>query len=486
MTSPASGTPEWDVVVIGGGGAGLSAALSAAESGASVLLFESEDTLGGSTQLSAGIFTAAGTSVQSALGIEDSPELLFQHYMDLNRWLLTPGLIRTFCENAGPALEWLMGHGLEVPARESTNAHMPGLCRAGVEDRWRGHVPKDQGYGIVQVLERAARAAGVDIVLNTRVESLLTTDDEVVGVRVDGEAVLCPAVVIASGGFARNHDLVQQHYPYALRAEESLFVVAADGSRGDHFSFGSQVDASIVGHNHGLMLPTAYFQTRHHWEAGFPPPSRVHVNSSGRRFMDEDASYAVSPGLIDAQHGPTWMIFDDTARAGLPEGFVNWSSTNILAEVDAGRMACADTLADLAAAIDVPEQALQETVASWNNNLPRNEDPEFLRDRSLSAKKAGPLQPINTAPFYAARYLPAELVCTHAAPEIDSNARVLNKSGIPVPGLFAAGEAGGGVLGSTYVGGGNAVSNAVTMGRIAGRNATLLRTPTSNHTEDKP
>ena len=139
-------TEHWDVVVIGGGGAGLAAAVSAAEEGASVLLFESETELGGSTALSAGIFTAAGTSVQAGLGVDDSAEKFFQHYMDLNQWMLSPGLIRAFCENAGPTLEWLIGLGVEIPAAISGNAHQPGLAQAGVEDVWRG--PRAQGSGI--------------------------------------------------------------------------------------------------------------------------------------------------------------------------------------------------------------------------------------------------------------------------------------------------------------------------------------------------
>lgn len=480
----------WDVVVIGGGGAGLSAAVSAAEEGASVLLFESEQVLGGSTQLSAGLFTAAGTSVQAELGVDDSPEKFFQHYMDLNRWLLNPGLIRAFCENAGPALEWLISLGVEIPARESANAHMPGLCQAGVEDLWRGHVPKNEGYGLVQVLERAARSAGVDIVLNTRVEALLSDDNGVSGVIADDEEVRCSAVVIASGGFARDRAMLEKHYPYALRAGDSLFVVSGPGSRGDHLAFGDQVDAAVAGEDWGLMLPTAYFQSRHHWEAGFPPRSRIHVNSAGRRFMNEDASYAVSPGLIDRQHGQTWMVFDETARTSLPDGYIDWNADNVLAEADAGRLLRADSLAGLAEQMSVPAEALEYTVTTWNQELPAGEDPGFLRTGSLATKgMAGPPAPLKNAPYYAARYLPAELVCTHAAPEIDAQARVITRSGRPVPGLFAAGEAGGGVLGSTYVGGGNAVANAITMGRMAGCNAARLqtvadRTSTESHAEE--
>jgi len=463
---------HWDVVVVGGGGAGLAAAVSAAERGASVLLFESEKELGGSTQLSAGMFTAAGTSVQAALGMDDSAERFFQHYMDLNSWQLNPGLIEAFCRNSGPTLEWLIGLGVEIPATVSGNAHTPGLCQAGVEDVWRGHVPKDQGYGVVRVLAGAARARGVEVVLNTRVERLLERDGRVTGVVADGIEVPASAVVVASGGFARDPELLARHYPSALRAGADLFVVAAEGSRGDHLRFGEQVGAGIAGEGWGLLLPTAYFQRLHHWQSGFPPTSRVHVNGAGRRFMDEDASYAVSGGIIERQGGAAWMVFDERARRGLPAGYAHWDADHVLAEAEAGRTLRADSLAELAGKAGIPADALVATVRRWNEQLPHGHDPEFLRHRTLANKGAdGHPDPIGEPPFYAARLLPAELVCTHAGLEIDARAAVRDGRGEVVPGLFAAGEAGAGVLGQRYVGGGNAVANALTMGRIAGRTA---------------
>ncbi|OZM76932.1 FAD-binding dehydrogenase [Pseudonocardia sp. MH-G8] len=463
---------EYDVVVLGGGGAGLAAAVSAAETGASVILFESEGELGGSTQLSAGLFTAAGTSVQRELGIADTAERFFQHYMDLNHWMLKPGLIQTFCRHAAPTLEWLIGLGVEVPARISGNAHMPGLCQAGVEDVWRGHVPKDQGYGLVQVLDRARRGHGVDAVLHTRVQELLHDDGRVVGVIADDVEVRAGAVVVATGGLAQDRELVERHYPTALRAGGSLFVVAAPGSRGDHLRLGDQVGSGIVGQDWGLMLPTASFVRFHHWQAGFPPPSRLYIDRSGRRFMDEDASYAVSTGIIDAHGGKCWAVFDERARLALPPGYADWSAENVAAEADAGRVVRAATLDELASLCGVPAGHLRRTVDRWNAQLPNGVDEDFLRHNTLAAKGGkSSLSPIAEAPYYAVRVLPAELVCTHAGLEINEAAAVLDESGTPVPGLYAAGEAGGGVLGLRYVGGGNAVANALTMGRIAGRNA---------------
>lgn len=468
---------EWDVVVVGGGGAGLAAAASASEEGARVLLFESERELGGSTRLSAGLFTAGGTAVQRALGVEDTVERFFQHYMDLNHWQLKPGLVRAFCTHAGPALEWLVSLGLDVPAAVSANAHTPGLCQAGVEDVWRGHVPRDQGYGLVEVLERACRGHKVETVLNTRVETLLYEDGRVCGVVADGIEVRAPAVAVTTGGFAQDPALVERYYPQAHRAGESLFVVAAPGSRGDHLRFASQVDGAVTGEGWGLMLPTAYFQRYHHWQSGFPPASRVHVNAAGRRFMDEDASYAVSSGIIEAQPGPVWAVFDERARRGLPVGYADWTPEGVAAEAAAGRTPRAESLDALAASMHVPAEALRATVARWNAELPHGRDSEFLRHRTL-ANKGGPTEPdpIGEPPYYAVRLLPAELVCTHAGLEIDGDAAALDRGGAPVPGLFAAGEAGAGVLGERYIGGGNSVANAVTMGRLAGRNAARAAT----------
>ncbi|GAA1913066.1 FAD-dependent oxidoreductase [Nocardioides hwasunensis] len=463
---------DFDVIVIGGGGAGLAAAVSAAERGASVILFEAEGELGGSTQLSAGMFTAAGTSVQKELGVDDSVDRFFQHYMDLNQWLLKPGLVRRFCELSGPTLEWLLGLGLEVPAQLSGNAHTPGLCRAGVEDVWRAHVPKDQGYGLVQVLDRARRAAGVEVALHTRVERLLVEDGRVSGVVADGVELHAGGVVVASGGLAQDDALVKRFFPDALAAGDSLFVVAAPGSRGDHIGFGEQVDASVAGAGWGLMLPTAEFVRHHHWQAGFPPVSRVHVNSRGRRFMDEDASYAVSGGLIEAQGGPAWMVFDEAARLALPAGYADWEADRVTDLVAGGAVRRADSVEDLAAEIDVPADHLLATVSRWNQQLPQGSDIDFQRDQTLAAKGAtAPLAEIASPPFYATRVLPAELVCTHAGLEIDVRASVLDSRARPIPGLHAAGEAGGGVLGNRYVGGGNAIANAVTMGRLAGQSA---------------
>jgi succinate dehydrogenase/fumarate reductase flavoprotein subunit len=464
---------DYDVVIIGAGGAGLTAAIAAAEAGARTLVFESEREVGGSMSQSAGMFTAAGTSVQKALGIDDDPGRYFQHYMDLNQWRLRPGLIRRFCEQSAPTFEWLLGLGLSVPAQRSTNAHMPGLTRAGVEDVWRGHVPEGEGSGLVAVLDAARRARGAEVVFASRVEGLLADESGVHGVRVDETDVSAGAVIVATGGMAQNRALAERFYPDVLEAGPDLFAVSGAGSRGDHVRFAGQAGADMVGEGWGMLLLTAYFQRHHHWQAGFPPPARVTVDAAGRRVMDEDASYAVGAGIAADQLRPLWMIFDEAARTALASGYIAWTPDAVAAEARSGRTIARPTLAELAATMPVPAATLQATIERWNTQLPvTGVDPEFERHLTLAAKGANPqLPPIATPPYYAVRIVPGELVVTHYGMRIGPDASVLDPAGAPIGGLFAAGEAGGGILGPRYVGGGNAISNAIILGRIAGQGA---------------
>lgn len=466
---------DWDIAVIGGGGAGLAAAVSAAQQGARVVLFESQHELGGSTQLSAGMFTAAGTSVQHELGLDDTPEKFFQHYMDLNQWKLKPGLVRAFCTQAASTFEWLLELGVEVPAKRSGNAHTPGLCQAGVEDVWRGHVPVDQGYGLVQVLSKQAREHGVEVVLDSPVERLIVQGGRVTGLVTDNTALPVDAVVVASGGLASNPALVREFYPDALKAGDSGFVVATSGAQGDHLRFAESANANIVGQGWGLLLITASFQRFHHWQSGFPPASRVYLNEHGHRFMNEDASYAVAEGIFARQGGRVWSIFDQSAVDSLREGYADWTPERLEWSINQGRSHRRHTLEELLQVVGLPHETSVAAIRRWNEQLPNGHDPDFLRHETLANKgMTGPVAPIGTSPFYAVEMLPGELVCTHAGIEISEHAEALDQLGQVIPGLFAAGEAGAGILGERYVGGGNSVANALTMGRAAGLSASRV------------
>ena len=304
--------------------------------------------------------------------------------------------------------------------------------------------------------------------LRTRVERLLVEDGRVQGVVADGVPVRAPATVVASGGLTRNPALVERYYPDAMSAGEDLFVVSAPGHRGDHIAFGEQVGSALAGEGWGMLLVTAYFQRMHHWQSGFPPSARILVDASGRRFMDEDASYAVAAGIVADHGGTAWMVFDEAGRRSLSSGYPHWSPDNVAREADTGRTHRADTVAELAGRFGADAGVLETTVDRWNRHLPHGVDPDFLRHESLAAKGAPVPAAIAEGPFYAVRCRAAELAVSHAGLLIDQDARVLDGSERVVPGLFAAGESCGGILGNRYVGGGTAIANAVVNGRSAG------------------
>jgi succinate dehydrogenase/fumarate reductase flavoprotein subunit len=463
-------TMEWDVIVAGAGAAGLSAAISSADAGARVIMFETESSVGGSMALSGGVFCAAGTSVQAALGIEDSPERWFRHYMDLNQWVLRTGLIRTFCVQSTATFEWLLGMGLEVPAKLSASGQQPGVFSLREGEISRGHVPVGEGYALTELLDKARRDRRIDVVFNTRIEQLIIEDGRTCGVVADDVEARADAVVITTGGMARSPELLQKYFPDVRIAGDDLFVVSGPGSRGDHISLGGQAGCSIVGQGWGMMLACAYFQGLHHTRAGHPPLSRLLVDGSGRRFANEDATYTPMFNLLKQAGGSAWMIFDEAGRLGLDPTYASWTPDNVLAEVAAGRTSRGDDARELAAQIGVAPSALAATLDRWNATLPVGTDPDFGRDETLAALGYGSPEPMSKPPFYAVRVLPAQLIQTHAGLEIDQHAQVIDNVGRPVPGLYAAGEAGGGVLGPHYVGA-TALANALTMGRIAGASA---------------
>jgi len=477
---------DYDLIVIGTGGAGLSAAVTAAEAGCSVLIAEAEEKIGGSTGLSQGVFTAAGTSVQKALGYEDTADSFFDYYMTLNHWKLPAAVVRSFCDNAAPTLEWLISLGVEYPikmARKPKGAvwpsacEEPGLYASGVEYPPRGHMPVGNGFAYIQALDQRRGALGVELVLKTRVQKLLAENGRVTGIEVDGQPILSRAVAVTVGGFGHDRDLIRKWFPHAYEGIPEgahPFTIAAPGSRGDGIRLGEQVGAWITGKNWGLLNTRPWIIRRPGMPPalGTQPTSLVYVNREGHRFTDETAPYAVMPTLIKSQGEVAWGIFDEATRtAPKPTGNTattwgsSWQADFILERVKMGDFQVGDTLEELAAKCGITNpRALKKTIANYNEDIPRGVDREFLRDLK-------DVKPISKPPFYAFQYRACDVNLTGAGMRIDAEAHVLDPDGNILPGLFAAGEAGAGVLGERYVGGGNSVANALTMGRVAGRTA---------------
>jgi len=436
---------EADVVVIGGGAAGLVAALSAAERGAAAVVLERDRLPRGSTALSAGLVPAAGTRFQRAKGIEDSPERFAADIAAKSKGAADPRVLAAVTAAAGPALEWLADrHGL--PFEVITDFLYPGHSA----HRMHG-LPSRSGAELMDRLLAAVEAASIPVLVEAHATTLFAEPDGrlrgVAASRPGGEErVGARSVVLACNGYGGNRELVRRHIPGLAGA----LWFGHPGNTGDALAWGEALGAAAanlsghqghgsVAHPHGILITWAVMM-----EGG------IQVNARGERFSDETEGYSEQAERVLAQPGGiAWDVFD--ARiAAIARQFEDFRAAEA-----AGAVLTAPTVAALAAAMHVPQAPLAAELAEA-----RGRD-RFGRDWSATA----PLSP----PFHAVRVTGA-LFHTQGGLVIGPDARVLRPDGSALPNLFAAGGAASGLSGPTAAGylSGNGLLTAVALGRIAG------------------
>jgi fumarate reductase flavoprotein subunit len=448
---------DYDVIVIGSGAAGLSAAVAAADSGASVLLVEGDTQVGGSSRLSGGHFYAAGTSVQEQAGVVgDTADAMFEHYMTLNQWLVDPAVVRRYCDLSAPTFEWLKQLGVNFPAS--------GVYVSGVGSTPRGHQPEGSGEAVVQVLDGHRSHKGVDLVLDARVTELLQdADGRITGVRIGEDRATCGAVILATGGFGANPQMIEKFYPSAAASGDWRWYIGSEGAQGDGIDLGETVGASIAGHDRGLLLVTPGFSRD---LEVLLPGWLILVNRQGRRFANESAPYTVLGGLIQHQGGPVYAVFDEKARRQAkpnPHSQAYWVDDVLTRKADEGFIFRADSLEQLAAMMNVDTRALRGTVMRYNLDAAQGEDTAFFKSQGL--------QTITEPPFYGVEVRPAIVCWTGTGLRINADTCVLGKDEQPIAGLYAAGETVGNLHGDRYIGGGGSFGPCIVFGKLAGEQA---------------
>ena len=448
---------DYDVIVVGSGAAGLAAAVAAADAGASVLVVESEKRVGGSSRLSGGHFYAAGTSVQREAGVVgDTADAMFEHYMTLAQWLVDPAVVRRYCDLSAPTLEWAMGLGVKY-TKEA-------LYASGVGSIPRGHPPEGEGAEVINVLDRHRTNKGVDVVLDSRVTALVTDDEgRVTGVKIGNDEATCGAVIMATGGFGANPEMIEKYLPQAAATGDWRWYIGAEGARGDGITLGEAVGGVVDGHDRALLLATPGFSRD--LEVALPG-WLVMVNRQGRRFCDETASYTVIAGLLKKQGGNAYAVFDEAARAAAnrtPQFQAYWVNEILEQKAEAGVIFRADSLEELAAKAGIDPEALEGTVERYNIDVEEGQDTAFFKKATMA--------PIRTPPFYAAEIRPAILCWTGTGLRINADTCVINKAEKPIRGLYAAGETVGNLHGDVYIGGGGSYGPCMVFGKLAGENA---------------
>lgn len=437
-----------EVVVVGSGGAGLSAAVAAREAGAAVILLEKEPVAGGNAKLAAGGMNAAETRSQAALGIKDDKQIMINDTMKGGRNLNDPALVRILAYNSSASVDWLTAMG----------ADLTDVGRMGGASVNRSHRPTGGagvGAHVTQVLLDNALKLGTDIRLNSRVVRLVKDESgAVTGVLVHGKVtgyylIKADAVVMATGGFGKNNERVAR-YDAKLKGFKAT---NHPGATGDGLDVAQQAGVATRDLDYIQAHPTYSPVGGVMITEAVRGNGAILVNRASQRFVNEITTRDKAAAAILAQQGGSaFLVFDHSVRTSLKkiEGYIN------LHFVLEGQ-----TVAELADKVGIPAAELEKTVTAYNRYQQAGKDEQFQRPNLPRA--------LSQAPYYAIEVTPA-VHHTMGGITIDTRTRVKTPDGQIMAGLYAAGEATGGVHGANRLGG-NAISDIVTFGRIAGTEA---------------
>ena len=485
-----------DVVVIGAGGAGMTAAMTAADAGQKVVILESQAMVGGNSARATGGMNAAKTVYQDenefdqAAGVEktlataaekyadnetitalaktvseqwaayqanptgyfDSVELMELDTMVGGKGINDPELVKTLCEGTADAIDWLDENGITLHNVSSFGGASVKRIHRPVNEE--GKVVSVGAY-MIPLLQENCEKRGIDIVLNTTVDTILTDANGaavgVSGTDKDGNTVVVNAksVILATGGFGANLDMVTQYKPELA----GFMTTNAAGAQGQGIEMATAIGAGTVDMDQIQIHPTVEANTAALITEGLRGDGAILVNANGERFIDEVGTRDVVSAAEIAQPGSySWLIVDQAMAD---------ASSVIQGYIKKGYTKTGATYEELAKELDIDPAAFANTMETWNSYVEAKNDPDFGRTSFAN--------PLNNGPYYAIK-VTAGVHHTMGGVTINSATEVLKEDGTVIPGLFAAGEVTGGVHGANRLGG-TAVADFVVFGRIAGESA---------------
>ncbi|MEO7787735.1 MAG: FAD-dependent oxidoreductase [Sphingomicrobium sp.] len=478
---------RFDLIVVGGGSAGLPAAIFAARRGARVLLVDHADKLGGTLWVAHGQMSAAGTRLQAERGISDSADLHLEDVMRISRGTANAGLVRLAVDHAAATFDWLMDEGFApLPEHPVTgNAHEP-------YSRPRYYWGADGGLSVknvlVPIVEELERQGRTDIRLKHEVTELLTDNGgAVTGVVVRGpddelERIEAQAVLLTCGGYAGDPEVFA-----ARNGMQDYNAAPYSWCRGA----GLRLGESVGGYSRGAENMFVNFGTLFNADAfpakavgridHFPkrrPPFEIFVNANGCRFVREDLDSvdARERALFLQPDRRYWIVFDQRILMEAPPIIVGWTRDQIVTAFERGGPAfsSADSLDELARRAGIDPAGLQNTVEGYNYGVMTGND--FL------GREHHPLS-IGQGPFYAIR-MQGSMTSSTVGLAVDDGLRVIRRDGSPIQNLYAAGE----ILGASQTMGqaacgGMMVTPALAFGRLLGMAAIPLDLPSNTSQE---
>lgn len=437
-----AGSARYDVIVIGAGGAGLCAAVSAAEAGASrVLIIEKSRYVGGHTILSEGTVNAVPDADT------EGKQLWTEQSLSAGGGFNNKKLVEVMIEESDDMLAWLGDMGVQW-SNEAFEAW------SGQHARSYNTPSERPAVDYIRALSRRAKALGVEVVLGCKAEEIITdTNGRVCGVRCtkDGEGIgfAAPEVIIASGGFTGNVGLRMLYNPKldaSVRTTANPSGRTFESSNGDGIVMAQKIGADTVDMSYFELIPLQGGRILNY--AG----GDIYVNSAGQRFVDEALSAdEVSRAYLELPDRIMWVITDAASK----------KNSRFESKLINGTVQSASSVKEMARKMGVPSSALEETIARYNRFVEAGRDEDFCKTVFT--------QKIEKPPFYFGRES-FDLHTSLGGIRINEKAEVLRSDGSVIEGLYAAGETAGGVHGKGRLGG-NALTAAFVFGRIAGREA---------------
>ena len=442
-------TRDVDVVIVGAGGAGMSAAITAKQQGKTVLLLEKMPYVGGNTTKATGGMNAAETHYQAEQGITDSVEQFVEDTMKGGHNINNPDLVRTLAEKSADAINWL----------DEIGAPLPKVSFSGGATNARIHAPADgSGVGsyLVNCFSETMEKLGIEVLLETKANEIIMVDGAAAGVKAESPdkelTINAKAVILTTGGFGANEEMYCTYRP-DLRG---TVTTNAPGATGDGIVMAQAVGADLVDIDQIQLHPTVEQATSMLITEGVRGDGAILVNQSGVRFVNElQTRDVVSAAELEQEGQYAYVIFDQNLREGL-KATEKYIKNGIVTE--------GETIEALAEKLGIDPAVLAKTLADWNDAVAAGEDKEFGRTTGME-------HDLSKAPYYAIKVAPG-IHHTMGGVKINTNTQVIDTNGNVIPGLFAAGEVTGGVHGGNRIGG-NAVADIVVYGRIAGANACL-------------
>lgn len=457
-------TMSTDVVVVGAGGAGLAAALTAAQNGADVVVLEKMAMVGGASSMAGGGTNATGSQWQQSYGIEDSPEAYFMDIMENGHFFSDARTLWLYANTQGAAFDWLVAEdGAALPYVNSQPSP------SAEHTYGRTFSPEGGGAGVVSALQQKVTDLGVEILLETPAQELMVTDGTVTGVKAlaaDGTPyeITANSVILATGGYGANTDMLPE-------TVTSLPYAGAVSATGDGLNMATAIGADAINLDkvniqpHSIILPDGRGQhTFQGCLAMYNKTGSILVSDQGVRFVNEQGSANdIKAGMEQNEH--SYLIMDAASFETYAQTCIashNFTQEQLDQWLEASGtsnpvFAHADSLEDLAAIVGIPSGALTETVERYNGFVSAGEDTDFGRKVSTA---------MGDGPYYAVE-MNLRYYATLGGLHINDNMQVLDTDGQPIQGLYAAGEVVGGVVGDIYAPG-SLFGWAMTSGHNAG------------------